>query len=57
MAGLAVMQRRGRQDAADGDIAVGGVDRELVATPAFFVPLRVPLGADVAGALHLLLRV
>ena len=47
--GLAVVQRRRGQDAADGDVTVGGVDMEFVPSPALFVPLRVALRAGVAG--------
>ena len=47
--GLAVVRRRGGQDAAHGDIAVRRVYMEPVAAPALPVSLRVPLGADVAG--------
>ncbi len=50
---LAVVKRRRGEDAGHRDVAVGGVcgdaDMEPVAAPALSVPLRVPLGADVAG--------
>ena len=47
--GLAVVQRRGGQDAADGDVAVGGVDMESVPSPALPVSSGVALRAGVAG--------
>ncbi len=47
--GLAVVERRGRQDAAHRDVPVGRVDMRSVPAPALFVPLRVPPPAEAAG--------
>src|SRR5450631_3161726 len=45
---LAIMHGRCCEHASDGDLTVGGVDVQLIAGPAFLVPLGIPLGADIA---------
>ena len=41
------MQRGRRQEATDGDAAVGGIDVQLVALPGLLEALRIALGAHI----------